>query len=72
VIGSDKVPRLALACQLHKIPSSVYDPTASAKTWNADGSWPLLGPPKDQWDLCERIHALYVKTDSSRTEADSS
>jgi hypothetical protein len=49
--------RLVLACQLHKIPSGCF------KQYEADAGrnpWPLLGPPQDQWELGERIHALCV------------
>ena len=49
--------RLALACRLHKIETGIFrkeEQSGSA----AEAAWPLLGPPKDQWELAERIHAL--------------
>ena len=50
-----KAASLALACQLHKIPSGMFCNYAAASN---DNPWPLLGPPKDQWELGERIHTL--------------
>lgn len=50
-----KAVSLALACQLHKIPSGVFSNYVAAINHNP---WPLLGPPKDQWELGERIHTL--------------
>lgn len=51
---------LVHACQLDKITTGKWTPAMSmsegART--QENPWPLLGPPKDQWDLCERIHAL--------------
>jgi hypothetical protein len=50
-----KAASLSLACQLHKIPSGMFCNDTSASN---DNPWPLLGPPKDQWELGERIHTL--------------
>ncbi|GFZ42290.1 hypothetical protein JCM24511_00004 [Saitozyma sp. JCM 24511] len=52
-----KAVSLALACQLHIIPSGLFSHHAAAIDNNA---WPLLGPPKDQWELGERIHTFWA------------
>ncbi|WVN91033.1 uncharacterized protein L203_106280 [Cryptococcus depauperatus CBS 7841] len=50
---------LCLACKLHEIPSSVFiEPGEDTVDENAPLK-ELLPPPKDQWELCERIHAFW-------------
>ncbi|ORY26130.1 hypothetical protein BCR39DRAFT_470688 [Naematelia encephala] len=56
---------LALACELHKIPSSIVPVQPAAST----SPWPLIGPPKDQWDMCERIHAFWSTWGNDRGAA---
>lgn len=53
-----KAVSLVLACQLHKIPSGRFAQEQTGAGAGSENTWPLLGPPKDQWELGERIHAL--------------
>ena len=50
--------RLVHACQLDKITTNKWSPDMLKGGRGQENAWPLLGPPKGQWDLCERIHAL--------------
>lgn len=54
---SNKIMSVALACHLHRIRSSVWDPSEVGPRF--DHVWPLIGPPRNQWDLTERIHAFW-------------
>lgn len=53
---SAKAVSLCLACELHRIPSSVFQPYQSKSPPSEGG---ILSAPKDQWELCERIHAFW-------------
>ncbi|OWZ47440.1 hypothetical protein C349_02439 [Cryptococcus neoformans var. grubii Br795] len=53
---SAKAVSLCLACGLHRIPSSVFQPYQSNSSPSEGG---ILSAPKDQWELCERIHAFW-------------
>ncbi|KAL7422009.1 hypothetical protein Q5752_003782 [Cryptotrichosporon argae] len=44
---------LVKSCKLDQIKSSTWTGQERAE------DWPILGPPKDQWDLVERIHAFW-------------
>jgi hypothetical protein len=50
-----KAASLALACQLHKIPSGMF---CTYNEVSNDNPCPLLGSPKNQCELGERIHTL--------------
>jgi hypothetical protein len=50
--------RLVHACRLDKITTNKWSPDMIKGGRGQENAWPLLGPPKGQWDLCERIHAL--------------
>ena len=50
--------RIACACQLDRIPTATFSKTATSGARNTDNPWPMLGAPKDQWELGERIHCL--------------
>jgi hypothetical protein len=49
---------LVHACQLDKITTNIWSPEMLKEKRTPENPWPLLGPPKDQWDLGQRIHAL--------------
>ncbi|ODN80573.1 hypothetical protein, variant 1 [Cryptococcus amylolentus CBS 6039] len=53
-VWSSKAISLAVACELHKIPSSVLQESQMSTS-----SASLLPPPQSQWELCERIHAFW-------------
>ncbi|EIW65919.1 hypothetical protein M231_02824 [Tremella mesenterica] len=50
---------LVTACQLDKIPSSTWTPEMLDKRNAIECPWPILGPPKNQYELMERIHAFW-------------
>nr|ODN93023.1 hypothetical protein L204_05202 [Cryptococcus depauperatus CBS 7855] len=50
---------LCLACKLHEIPSSVFIEPGEDTVDEKGPLKELLPPPKDQWELCERIHAFW-------------
>ncbi|WVQ73976.1 hypothetical protein IAR50_003557 [Cryptococcus sp. DSM 104548] len=52
-VWSSKAISLAVACELHKIPSSNLQENQSKSSDS------LLPPPRTQWELCERIHAFW-------------
>ncbi|KAL0255438.1 hypothetical protein I308_100242 [Cryptococcus tetragattii IND107] len=53
---SAKAVSLCLACGLHRIPSSVFQPYQSESSQSESS---ILSAPKDQWELYERIHAFW-------------
>ncbi|ORX35659.1 hypothetical protein BD324DRAFT_631038 [Kockovaella imperatae] len=65
---TNKAIMLALACNLHRIKTGIFrshEQIGSA----ANAAWPLLGPPKDQWELAERIHSFWSVYCSDRGAA---
>ncbi|WVW84231.1 hypothetical protein I302_106261 [Kwoniella bestiolae CBS 10118] len=54
---SCKTIALCVACGLHRIPSSIFNPELQA-AYEGKPKY-LLDPPTSQWELAERIHAFW-------------